>query len=65
MWILSCLCERRVLTHTSDNPSVWRVELDNVGQHYSVWRYGAQNSAGGRGVHLGQVLTQQTVPEPW
>ncbi len=31
--------ERRVLTYTPDNPDGFTVEMGNVGQHYSVWRY--------------------------
>jgi hypothetical protein len=34
--------ERRVLTYTPDNPTAWRVEMGNVGQHYLGWRYGRQ-----------------------
>jgi hypothetical protein len=32
--------ERRCLTYTPDNPSGWKVEMANVGQHYHRWRYG-------------------------
>jgi hypothetical protein len=31
--------ERRVLTYTPDNDPAWRVEMGNVGLHYSKWRY--------------------------
>jgi len=31
--------ERRVLTFTPDNPDPYKVEMDNIGQHYYQWRY--------------------------
>lgn len=33
--------QRRVLTYTPANPAAFQVEMGNVGQHYFVWRYGA------------------------
>jgi hypothetical protein len=33
------LFERRVLTYTPSNPSGFKVEMGNVGQHYFRWRY--------------------------
>jgi hypothetical protein len=33
--------ERRCLTYTPSNAPEWRVEMGNVGQHYFIWRYGA------------------------
>jgi hypothetical protein len=38
--ILFQVFERRVLTYNPANPPKWRVEMGNVGQHYSQWRYG-------------------------
>ena len=32
--------ERRVLTYTDTNPDAFKVEMGNIGQHYSQWRYG-------------------------
>ena len=37
--VLIQVFERRVLTYTPDNPSGWKVEAGNVGQHYYHWRY--------------------------
>lgn len=34
--------ERRCLTYTPSNAPEWRVEMGNVGQHYFIWRYGAE-----------------------
>jgi hypothetical protein len=31
--------ERRVLTYTPGNPTGWKVEFGNIGQHYYHWRY--------------------------
>lgn len=31
--------ERRVLTYTPSNPTAFRVEFGNIGQHYLLWRY--------------------------
>ncbi len=31
--------ERRVLTYTASNPEPYTVEMGNIGQHYSQWRY--------------------------
>lgn len=31
--------ERRVLTYTDSNPNAFKVEMGNIGQHYSRWRY--------------------------
>ncbi len=31
--------QRRTLTFTPDNPAAYRVEMGNVGQHYTRWRY--------------------------
>jgi hypothetical protein len=31
--------ERRLLTYTPANEPAWRVEMGNVGRHYSSWRY--------------------------
>jgi hypothetical protein len=39
--VLVQLFERRALTFTPDNPSAFRVEMGNVGQHYLKWRYGS------------------------
>lgn len=39
-WVLVQAFERRVLTWTPANPSAYRVEMGNVGQHYHRWRYG-------------------------
>lgn len=36
--------ERRTLTYTATNPTAFRVEMGNVGQHYYRWRYGASAS---------------------
>ena len=33
--------QRRCLTYTPANPAAYQVEMGNVGQHYFVWRYGA------------------------
>lgn len=33
------LYERRVLIYVPDNPAGYKVEMDNVGQHYFQWRY--------------------------
>ena len=38
--VLIQLYERRVLTYTPSNPTGWKVEMGNVGQHYYQWRYG-------------------------
>lgn len=38
--ILFQVFERRVLTYNPANPTAFRVEMGNVGQHYSQWRYG-------------------------
>ncbi len=35
--LLQCF-ERRCLTYTPDNPTGWKVEAGNVGQHYMQWR---------------------------
>lgn len=32
--------QRRCLTYTPSNPTGWKVEAGNVGQHYFKWRYG-------------------------
>ena len=32
--------QRRVLTYVPDNPTQWRVQMGNIGQHYYQWRYG-------------------------
>ncbi len=32
--------ERRVLTYTPDNPTLFRVEYGNIGRAYNTWRYG-------------------------
>jgi hypothetical protein len=32
--------ERRVLTYTPSNPTGWKVESGNIGQHYYQWYYG-------------------------
>lgn len=37
--ILFQVFERRVLTYNPANPSAFRVEMGNVGQHYYQWRY--------------------------
>jgi hypothetical protein len=37
--VLVQLFERRVLTYTPTNPSGFKVEMGNVGQHYYKWRY--------------------------
>lgn len=31
--------ERRCMTYTPSNPSGWKVEMGNIGQHYLHWRY--------------------------
>lgn len=31
--------QRRTLTFTPDNPAAYRVEMGNVGRHYTRWRY--------------------------
>jgi hypothetical protein len=31
--------ERRILTYTSTNPTAFRIEMGNIGQHYYQWRY--------------------------
>jgi hypothetical protein len=31
--------QRKVLTYTPTNPSAFRVEFGNIGQHYYAWRY--------------------------
>jgi len=41
--VLVQLFERRVLTYTPTNPTGFKVEMGNVGQHYYQWRY-LQNS---------------------
>ncbi|HEX9441473.1 MAG TPA: hypothetical protein VF909_17435 [Roseiflexaceae bacterium] len=38
--VLFQVFERRVLTYNPANPPAFRVEMGNVGQHYSKWRYG-------------------------
>lgn len=38
--VLMQVFERRVLTYTPSNPTGWKVEAGNVGQHYYTWRYG-------------------------
>jgi len=40
MPVLFQVFERRVLTYNPANPPAFRVEMGNVGQHYSKWRYG-------------------------
>lgn len=37
--VLVQVFERRVLTYTPSNPTGWKVEAGNVGQHYYTWRY--------------------------
>ena len=37
--VLVQIFERRVITYTPANPSVFQVEMGNVGQHYFQWRY--------------------------
>lgn len=37
--VLVQLFERRVLTYTPSNPTGYKVEMGNVGQHYFQWRY--------------------------
>ncbi len=32
--------ERRLLTYNPANPDPWKVEMGNVGRHYSAWRHG-------------------------
>lgn len=36
--LIQCF-QRRCLTYTPSNPSGWKVEAGNVGQHYFRWRY--------------------------
>ncbi len=38
-YVLVQLFERRALTYTPSNPSGFKVEMGNVGQHYYRWRY--------------------------
>ncbi len=37
-YVLMQCFERRCLTYTPDNPTGWKVEAGNVGQHYLQWR---------------------------
>jgi len=39
-YVLMQAFERRVLTFNGDNPTAFRVEFGNIGQHYYTWRYG-------------------------
>jgi hypothetical protein len=41
--VLVQLFERRVLTYNPANTPEWRVEMGNVGQHYSTWRYASSS----------------------
>ncbi len=45
-WVLVQPYERRVLSYTPSNPTGFRVEMGNIGQHYSRWRYGDDTIAG-------------------
>ncbi len=45
-WVLVQPYERRVLSYTPSNPPGFRVEMGNIGQHYSIWRYGSDAATG-------------------
>src|SRR5207253_6949874 len=40
--------ERRVLTYAPGLPKGWQVQMGNIGQHYSEWRYGNGKGEGPR-----------------
>jgi hypothetical protein len=46
--LIQCF-ERRCLTYTPTNPTEWRVEMGNVGQHYYTWRYDRSGDGPPRG----------------
>ncbi len=56
-WVLIQPFERRLLTYTPSNPSGWRVEMGNIGQHYYRWRYAStpQVNLSGDQVYLGMT----------
>jgi len=43
--VLVQIFERRVLTYTATNPDPFKVEMGNIGQHYSLWLYGTASAA--------------------